>query len=929
MPQFATTCHQAKLVALAVLKRIGYNPESKGQLLCYKCVASNRQQKVSDRMEDTSFDEHFREHIRQLYKRLHLKEEVSWNAYIKHLREQVGITEETPPDVQIKRLRQKLNLTQEEVAAILDVGLTAVSRWERSKRRKPGRLSRSKLYKFLRIPVEAWKGPNDESEEPQEHIPPRTLHEQELPYPHIWNVPFRLSLFVGRQEVLQKLHEALLAGKTPSLTQAISGLGGIGKTYTALQYAYQYRGEYHEAVWWVDASTRESLIAGLTQLAYKVSKVPISKLADSQHALRVVGQWMRDTAHWLLILDNVDDVALIYDNGILPTSRRGHVLLTTRTQATGTSVVNVELDDLTAEEGALQLLRKAELLDADAPLKDADDHDREHAIRLSYLMSGLPLALVYAGAYIKEVECNLAAYTQLYERRQMDVLKWRGSASANGEFSYPHSVATTWSLSFDKVAQSSQAAVDLLRIYAFLSPDTIPEEIVIDGSSRLGPNLQHVQDEFSFNQVIAELRRYSLIHRNTKTQTVNIHRLVQAVFRDKMDVKTQFEWVERTVGAIYLALIRTQAETLPDLERYVPQLQACTKLIEQWRLVSDEVAALLLAIGSYFSECAWYDLAEQCFKQAEKICEHVFGAESDAMVFCENRLAIIYLSQEKYDKAEARYKVALAISEKVWGEQHYNVASCLHELAHLARLQGNYERAEAYYQRALDMRRNALEADHPDIAVSLNGLANLYRDQGKYDQAEPLFSQALRIRQRRLDPKDPDLAVSYMNLAGNYIYQRRYDEAEPLCQQALELFERTMGKEHLTVAHALTALAEVYSCQRKYDQAEPLLWRSLQICEKLLGGAHTEVAESLTNLGALHEGREQYEEAESFYKQAQAIVENAVGEMHPRVMLVLRNYMSLLRKMGRENEAQELDIRIRRIQKISIQYPEDHHNLTK
>src|SRR5579859_5405416 len=283
------------------------------------------------------------------------------------------------------------------------------------------------------------------------------------------NIPHeRNPLFTGREGVLERLHQALHAGKTTALTQrqAISGLGGIGKTQTAVEYAYRYQGDY-QLIAWVKADEPGMLATEFTTLA-RLLNLPIMQEQDQTYIIESVKRWFHDHSAWLLIFDNADDLLMV--RKFLPSTGKGHILLTTRSHTTGNIAQPVTLEKMPPEEGTLFLLHRSRLLDLDSPLESASPADVAKARELVQEMDGLPLALDQAAAYIEETRCILSDYLQLYKTRQADLLKRRGKYTA--EHDHPESVATTWSLSFEKVQQANAGAADLLRLCAFLDPDS-------------------------------------------------------------------------------------------------------------------------------------------------------------------------------------------------------------------------------------------------------------------------------------------------------------------------------------------------------------------------------------------------------------------------------------------------------------------------
>ena len=228
----------------------------------------------------------------------------------------------------------------------------------------------------------------------------------------LWTVPFRRNpFFTGREEVLEHLHTRLTANRAAALTQtqAISGLGGIGKTQIAIEYAYRYREEYR-SVFWARAASYETLLTDFVELA-NLLQVPGSNQQDQQIILATVKRWLERQHGWLLILDNADDLDLVAD--FLPTGDNGSILLTTRSLATGRIASSIEVEKMGQQEGALLLLRRAKVLAPGLPADQAPGEDRGLAESLVRLMDGMPLALDQAGAYIEETDCGLAGYRSL------------------------------------------------------------------------------------------------------------------------------------------------------------------------------------------------------------------------------------------------------------------------------------------------------------------------------------------------------------------------------------------------------------------------------------------------------------------------------------------------------------------------------------
>ena len=570
----------------------------------------------------------------------------------------------------------------------------------------------------------------------------------------LWTLPFRRNpFFTGREELLSRLHDQLNRSNTAALTQAqaISGMGGIGKTQTAVEYAYRYREEY-QAVFWVGAETRLSLLADFGKIA-ALLHLAEREAQDQEVLVTAVKHWLLTHPHWLLILDNADDVQMAAD--FLPPGGKGHILLTTRAQAAGTVARSVQVEEMDTPEGTLLLLRRAGVLGTEAPVESAAATERASAAAIVGELGGLPLALDQAGAYIEETGCGLDAYLRLYQQRRRELLGLRKSLGAE----HPEPVATTWSLSFQKIEEANRAGSALLRVCAFLAPDAMAEEIFTEGAPQLGSVLEPVaRDPLKWNQTLEEVRRYSLLKRQAAMQTLSMHRLVQAVLRDKMTLREQRQWAERAIRAVNAVFPHVELETWARCERYLPQAQVCAQLLEQYDLAFTEAARLLHQTGYYLTEHARYTEAERNLQQALQIYQKVLPAEHRDTATTLHELGRVNQNQGRYAEAERYYQQALQIYQKVLPAEHPSIATTLHELGRVNLNQGRYPEAEGYYQQALQIKQKVLPAEHPSTAATLHELGRVNLRQGRYAEAERNLQQALQIDQKVLPTEHPDTA---------------------------------------------------------------------------------------------------------------------------------------------------------------------------
>jgi tetratricopeptide (TPR) repeat protein len=722
----------------------------------------------------------------------------------------------------------------------------------------------------------------------------------------VWNIPYpRNPFFTGRAGLLENLRARLTATKSTALTQAISGLGGIGKTQIAIEYAYRYEYTYRYVLW-VNAATSEEILNDFVALA-ALLKAPGYDPQDQRTAVPALKQRLAQQEDWLLILDNADDLPMVKD--FLPARGNGHILLTTRARATGALAQPVEVDKMEGSEGILLLLRRAGLIASDGQMEQATEEARGAAAAIVTALDGLPLALDQAGGYIEETGCTLPDYLHLYQNHRKELLNWKSQLSPD----YPATVATTWSLAFQRIEQANPAAAALLQFCAFLAPDAIPEEMISKGSNELGDILgPAAADSFKLNAAIEMLRRYSLVRRNAETKMLTIHRLVQVVLQENMSLEMQRLWAERAINVVssYSSNVSSSQEGYLFFEKCIPHAYACTELIDRYGLMKPEASELLMTCGDYSRIFTRYKEAERFYQRTLDILEKMYGNDNVAVPPVLYAKGKLYYMQDRYKEAGYAYQKALKIYTMIQGEEN-DIAEIHGALGQLYHRQGLYQQAEAYYNEALNRYIKLLKEEGLDVAIQLHQLATLYEELGKYQLAEEIIVRAISAISLR-----PSITTNQSDmpaLLGIFVkrFQKRdeYEKIEAFYQETLNTYEKQFGSEHPDIATILHELAWHKRWQGAYEEAETLYQRALSIRESMLGTKHTSTAETLYYLAELKRQRGEDEAAEALLQRAFRIYSEVLGDKHISTGVALHELARLYEAQNKYEQSKQFYLR--------------------
>jgi tetratricopeptide (TPR) repeat protein len=699
--------------------------------------------------------------------------------------------------------------------------------------------------------------------------------------PPIWNIPYqRNPNFTGREEDIAAMREALNAGAVAALAQAITGLGGIGKTQLAIEYAYRRSADY-TVVWWVRAEEIATMTEDYAALAVRLD-LPEKDDQKLPVVVEAVRRRLGQLDHWLLIFDDARGVADV--RNYIPQSHLGHIIITSRDVRWGSTAHKIEVKVLPRQNSVEFLLRRT------------GQQDETSGMELAAELGDLPLALEQAGAYIEATGISLADYLRLFRTRRQEL--W-GEEQPPPD--YPDTIATTWLLSFREVKQSSQAAADLMNLSAFLAPDAIPQWLLHDQAAHLPPALAAtVEDELAFVRAIADLRRFSLIEVDKVAHTYSIHRLVQAVTRDQLVTGHQKAFVKAAISILNAAFPQESedARAWPVCSAIIQHVLTAINHSERLETRSLETARLVNQSGLYFLGRAETVLAKDAFEHALIMYEALLGPDHSDVATVISNLGRVKHELGDLTGALKHFERALIKNELAHGSEHPNVARDLGNLGAVRRDLNDSIGAQSCFEKALKINLKLFGPEHTNVAKDFNNLGMMFLENGDLTRAKPLLEQALAIDEALYGPTHPKVAIRINNLGGLLQSSGDLAGARERFEQALKIDQECYGKKHPNIAVRLNNLSGVLKQQGHLEAAYSYSSESLQIYESVFGTEHPAVADVLNDLGLLLKDLGDLEKAQGCCERALKIDEGIYGIENHKVARDINNLGLVLRAAG-------------------------------
>lgn len=747
--------------------------------------------------------------------------------------------------------------------------------------------------------------------------------------PPLWgNVPPRNPNFTGRGEIIEQLGKRLTSGTTAVLPAALHGLGGIGKTQIATEYIYRHLQDY-DVIWWIDAAHSTQIRAGLTELA---GALGLQASADANLAVPAVLEALRigrPFRRWLLVFDAAESPEAVLP--FFPRNGPGEILVTSRNSDWAGVARPLEL-------AVFKRAESIELLGRRGPEIDVDD-----ANELAEKLGDLPLAVEQAAAWRAVTGMPVREYLRLFDDSVAEILDT--AAAPDNEVS----VAAAWNVSFEELKTRNPAAHQILHICAFFSPEPISRDL-LTGVNRVSISTEldaALRDPIKLARAIRDINRYGLAKIDHGNNTLQLHRLVQLVLRNRVMAPQIQAQMRHGAHQLLAALDPNDPESSRHWPRYrelLPHAYAANVLDcdDSWprqlyiNLIRylfeygdhDEAARLGLQAREHFTETLG-PTNPQTLEVSSLLGRslHAVGRYAEAAELNQRTLALrLQVSEEEDEgvfalqrnittdlRAQGDFAAAAKLSEEVYakcrrmfGDDDPETLYAAYQHGISLRLSGHYRAAAELDQDTYRRRAEVLGRDHTrTFSVNAALIVDL-REAGEYGQIRVQQERLTESFQARYGVDQPDSVVHKFLLA----IARRKDGDHPgallLSTDALDRFRFIYGDDHATTMACALAYSIDLRHSGELEATKKLGEKTFERYRDAYGEHHPHTLAASVNLAVTLRLQGDVGEARILDERALESFRASISPDHPYTIVATINLASDLSALGELDRAIEL-----------------------
>ena len=700
----------------------------------------------------------------------------------------------------------------------------------------------------------------------------------------IWgNVPPRNLDFTGRDELLAALEERLRTQSvTAVLPQALHGMGGVGKSQIATEYAYRHRDDY-DIVWWIPSEQPAQILRALIELG---GTLDLNVGQEANTAVRVVREALQagqPYGNWLLIFDNAETLDTV--KPYLPQGGTGRVLVTSRNEQWSDIADPLEVDVFSRSE-SIELLRKHN-----------PDISVEAANRLAEMLEDLPLAIGQATAWRAATHMPVEDYLRLLAEKRVALAE---QATTPG---FELAVAAAWTVALDRLGRENPAALQVLQASSFLAPEPISRELFLGPRTPpISPELDAaLQNPSLLNQAIRDIQQYGLARIDYRDDSIQLHRLVRTVVVSQL---TEQQRVDMQHAAHLLLAGGNPGK--PGLKDFWPRYHALLPHV----IASDTVGCedawarnLVLDIIEFYyywgDHQGCRDLAEQVVSQWQES----LGRDDPQTLKAARWLGFVQRILGNFAEARATNEDSLTRLRRVRGEKHEETLDAMILVAGDLRAQGRFEQARDLDREALLACTAAFGADYPTTLIAAHSLGVSLRLAGEFRTALEQDSDTSRRRADVLGINHPLTLFTLNGLTLDLRECGRYLEAHIEQEKLYERIQAVLGQDHPQTLMAARNLSVARRRAGEHEAARKLAHDTVTRFGQRFGLLYPETIASALNYAVDLREDDRLEESRALAEQTQEEYNSTLGPNHPYTLYARTNLGIVLRLLGRLDEA--------------------------
>ena len=661
----------------------------------------------------------------------------------------------------------------------------------------------------------------------------------------------RVSAGFVKREGQDELFDAIFTRAEPRTV--LTGMRGSGKTQLAAVVAARCEEECWPLVAWINAASREELVADLYELALRTGINAPKDIPQETIVRRLLDQLRSaDAADRLFVFDNVENLDDL--KGIAPMGSGVRVIITTTRHldwsSLGWSPLAVGVFD---REQSISLLCQ----------RTGDAH-RDAAGQIAEALGDLPVAVAQAAATAKSGQYSLSNYLE-----RLNIHPLESSISRLEGDDYPDAVGVALFMAYEQALEQLRAthpqqeriAISLLDALSLLAASGVPTHWL----------LEFHDDSDPVRDTLSSLTSASILQESIDGNKTIIHRLQGQVYRETY-LNNQEKFDEARAHATSI-LNEINVDRLENFEQQrqetrnlVEQIGAATSQDHSHPLFSDPDFVALLA--TTIRNAADLGMPQLALTLTDSVTQagKSLGPNQPHTLAARHNLACAYQDTGRLNEAITLHQQTLENLTGILGPDHPSTLASRNNLAYAYQAAGRLDEAIALYEQTLEDHTRILGPHHPNTLTSRNNLASAYDNAGRLDEAIALYEQTLEDRTRILGPHHPNTLISRNNLAGAYDNAGRLDEAIALYEQTLEDRTRILGPHHPRTLISRNNLAYAYQAAGRLDEAIALYEQTLEDRTRILGPDHPDTLISRHNLASAYRAAGRAEEAEKLFE---------------------------------------------------------------